>query len=212
MLLGFQRGTGPWCWCWWYWCSTPPRSSPLRHLRSLAEAPSPSPSPPPGGGLALVRAVVQLGAVGHGGQEEEHAVVVERGAPLARRGVDCVEDMVGVAEGRGLQRGRERGGRVLAEGRWRAGRRRAQVRGWVCIVRGMGWVLRVLILFLFFSQEFERVESLALYLIREGNGGSMALRCGIERNHFCGGFVTGDLMARRWKGETSFITASSTYL
>jgi len=52
-----------------------------------------------------VRAVVQLGAVGHGGQEEGRAVVVERGAPLAQRGADCVEDVVGVAEGGGLQRG-----------------------------------------------------------------------------------------------------------
>ena len=54
-----------------------------------------------GDGLALVRAAVQLGAVGHGGQEG-HVVVVERGAPLAQRGVDCVEDVAGVAEGGGL--------------------------------------------------------------------------------------------------------------
>lgn len=99
-----------------------------------------------------MRAVVQLGAVGHGSQEEGHAVMVERGVPLAQRGVDWVEDVVGVAEGGGLQRGRERGGRVLAEGRWGARRRRAQVRGWVCIVRSMGWVLRVLILYLFFTR------------------------------------------------------------
>lgn len=33
-------------------------------------------------------------------------------------------------------------GRVLAEGRWGAGRE-AQVRGWECIVKGIGWILRV---------------------------------------------------------------------
>ena len=83
--------------------------------------------------------------------------MVERGAPLTQRGVDCVEDVIGVAEGGGLQRGRERDGRVLAEGRWGAGRR-AQVRGWVCIVRGMGWVLRVLILILFFYKNLKELR------------------------------------------------------
>jgi hypothetical protein len=78
--------------------------------------------------------------------------------------VDCVEDVAGVAEGGGLQRGRELDGRVLAEGRWGRGGR-PRLGGWVCIVRGMGWVLRVCFYF-YFLQEFERVESLALYLIR----------------------------------------------
>lgn len=55
--------------------------------------------------------------MGHGDQEG-HAVVAERGAPLAWRGVDCVRDVVGVAEGGDLRRGKGRDGRVLAGGRW----------------------------------------------------------------------------------------------
>lgn len=67
-------------------------------------------------GLALVRAVVQLGAVEHGSQGGWHAVVVEGGASLAQQGVDCVEGVVGVAEGGDLQQGKGRDGRALAEG------------------------------------------------------------------------------------------------
>ena len=34
--------------------------------------------------------------------------------------------------------------------RWLRAAERAQVRGWVCIVRGMGWVLRVLFCLYFY--------------------------------------------------------------
>ena len=56
-------------------------------------------------------------------------------------------------------------------------------------MRGMSWVFRVLFYFHFFIlQEFKTVESFGIVLDKRGDGGSMALRCAIEKKKFCGGF------------------------
>lgn len=48
--------------------------------------------------LGTVSTVVQLRSLGHRGQEEGHAVVVQGGTPLSHGRVNRIEDVVGVVQ------------------------------------------------------------------------------------------------------------------